>query len=85
MDLNLIKQSLEEIGYFCFINDNILVSGTSKDYDEQTGIYAYQNTVGIKIKNDKIIVDYTPAQIPKEKEFTSIEDVVEFIKEVRPL
>lgn len=85
MNLDLIKERLEQVGYYCFINDNILVSGTSIDYDEQTGISAYQNVVGLEIRDSKIVVDYTPAQIPKEKEFTSIEAAVEFIKEVIPL
>nr|WP_321233927.1 hypothetical protein [uncultured Psychroserpens sp.] len=59
--------------------------GTSKHYEEDLGFYTVTNTIGIEIKNVKIVVDYSPAHVPKEKEFASIEDAIEFIKEVRPL
>jgi hypothetical protein len=85
MDLSIIKQELSTIGYQCFIKDNILIVGTSKQYHEDLGFYSVQNTVGIEIKKGKIVVDYTPAQIPKEKEFSNIEEAVNFIKIVRPL
>lgn len=35
------------------------------------GFYTVQNTLGIEIKNGKIAIDYTPVQIPKEKELPS--------------
>lgn len=85
MDLNNLKKELDTIGYNCFIKDGNLVIGTSKKYDDDLGFYIIQNTLGIEIKYGKILVDYTSAQISKEKEFSSIDEAVNFIKTVRPL
>ena len=85
MNLNNLKQKLNITGYHCFIRDNYLIVGTSKKYEDDLGFYTVQDTVGVEIRNGKIIIDYTPAQIPKEKEFSSINEAVNFIKAVRPL
>ncbi|MGB1041429.1 MAG: hypothetical protein ACPGVD_11190 [Flavobacteriales bacterium] len=84
MRLNTIKQELEAIGYFCFITDDLLIAGTTKQYDKELDLYSLQNTIGIKIKNGEILVDYAKAQISMEKAFKSLNNAIDFIKTERP-
>ncbi len=85
MNLENIKERLELEGYTVFISLDTLIGGEVSGRDEQLNFDLLGNTFSVEIKNNKITVDYATAQVPKEKEFTSIEDAIQFIKEVRPL
>jgi hypothetical protein len=44
-----------------------------------------QNAFGVEIRKDLIIVDYAIGQIPVEKEFKTIEELLKFVRQVFPL
>jgi hypothetical protein len=85
MNLENIKEKLELEGYTAFISQNTLIGGEINGRDEQLEFDLLGNTFSLEIKNHKIIVDYSLAQTPKEKEFTNLEEAINFIKEARPL
>ena len=86
MNLELIKQELENLGYLGYYYEGeTLVIGTSRAYNEDTELYTYQNIVTIKITGGKIIVLDVGNPIHKEEVFTYTEEAVIFIKELKPL
>jgi len=80
MNLEDIKERLELEGYIVFISSNTLIGGELSGRDEQLNIDLLGNTFSVEVKNNNIMVDYATAQVPKEKEFISLEDAVNFIK-----
>lgn len=82
-----IKKHLELIGYSTILykTTNLLIVGNGYETDSDTGIGTLNNLFGVEMKNNLFIVDYAIGQIPVEKEFKTIEEVLKFVKEVFPI
>lgn len=75
-----INNRLIELGYISYI----------RKIENRECVYSHiennLNSVFFVYKNsNKVILDYTIGQIPIEKEFSTIEELLDFIKEVFPL
>lgn len=86
MEIQKIKIELENIGYFTnlYSNYDLLVVGTKMETGND-GIDSIQNSFGIEVKEDLIVIEYTVGQISKEQSFSSIKDSIEFIKNLFPI
>ncbi|WP_294230347.1 hypothetical protein [uncultured Chryseobacterium sp.] len=85
MDLEKIKTEVESLGYYSFITSNSLTVGQDDGYDSQLNCRLLKNAFGVEIRKDLIIVDYAIGQIPVEKEFKTIEELLKFVRQVFPL
>lgn len=83
MNINLIKEKLESIGYLTILDKTgFLIVGQDSGDISELGWKLLKETFGVKSKDNKIILDYAIGQIPVEKEFTTIEAMLDFVKEV---
>ncbi|WP_288461337.1 hypothetical protein [uncultured Chryseobacterium sp.] len=64
---------------------NLLIVGNAYETDSSTGIGTLNNLFGVEIRNNFFIVDYAIGQIPIEKEFKTIEELLKFVRQVFPL
>jgi hypothetical protein len=85
MDLEKIKIEVESLGYLSFINSNSLTVGQEDGFDAQLNCKLLKNCFGIEIRNNLFIVDYAIGQIPVEKEFKTIEELLKFVRQVFPI
>ena len=80
MDLYNIKEKLEQEGYNCLISNSRLIAGKLEIFDDSTGWGSIKNAIGVELKDNIIVVDYTPAQIHKEETFMTINEAIAFIR-----
>ena len=85
MNLEKIKTEVESLGYTSFIASNSLTVGQIDGHDSQLNCMLLKSTFGIEIKKKLFVVDYAIGQIPVEKEFKTIEELIDFVKEVFPI
>ncbi len=86
MKIEEIKTELETEGYTVItLNDGSLTIGQIDGFDKELGLKMLKNAFGIYIKNNNAIIDYAIGQIPIEKEFGTIEELLDFIREVFPI
>ncbi len=85
MDLEKIKIEVESLGYASFITSNSLTVGQEDGYDSQLNCRLLKNSFGVEIRKDLIIVDYAIGQIPVEKKFKTIEELIKFVRQVFPI
>ncbi|NML70851.1 hypothetical protein HHL23_13760 [Chryseobacterium sp. RP-3-3] len=83
--LEKIKIEVESIGYASFISSNSLTVGQEDGYDSQLNCRLLKNTFGIEVRNNLLIVDYAIGQIPVEKEFKTIKELLKFVRQVFPI
>ena len=75
-----IKNELEELGY----NSNVRI------IDNKEYLYSYiegnlNSVFFIKDVDKKLKIEYFTGQIPVEKEFKTIEDLLKFVRQVFPI
>ena len=80
MSINQLFKELEELGY----NSNVRV------IDNKECLYSYiegnlNSVFFIKDVDKKLKIEYFTGQIPVEKEFKTIEDLLKFVRQVFPL
>lgn len=86
MNLKKIKTELEAEGYLAMLSKNeLLIVGQEDGVDKELGWKMMKNAFGVEIRKDLIIVDYAIGQIPVEKEFKTIEELLKFVRQVFPL
>ena len=80
----IIKQ-IEKLGYYVGNHKEYLVVGQKTDFDKKLGVNILKNSFSIHFpKEGKYLVEYFVGQMPKEKQFTSDEDLLDFIKQEFP-
>ncbi len=84
MFLEEIKNRIEELNYSSYVKDELLLVGFSKEYNEEMETFLIESVFSVEIK-DRIVIKYHYKQIPKSKEFSSIEELIDFISEKFPL
>lgn len=85
MDLIKIKNELEKNGFVSYIRETTIYAGIEGKTDEELGIKTMTNSFRIAIHNDKIKLEYAYGQLPVEKYYNSIEDLIISIKQTFPL
>ncbi|WP_294301427.1 hypothetical protein [uncultured Chryseobacterium sp.] len=86
MRIQEIKKDLENEGYATFLlKDFSLTVGQKSEYNKKLSFNIMQSAFGVEIRKDLIIVDYAIGQIPVEKEFKTIEELLKFVRQVFPL
>lgn len=83
MDLQAISQELEKLGYTAIVHKSIrsVAAGIS---DDKT-VAKLDSIFSVEEKNRKMYLMYFIRQIPVEKEFATIESLLDFVKEVFPI
>jgi hypothetical protein len=84
MNINKLQDDLENLGYYCYQKNGILFSGIKGDSGPLKDTFVLNKTFNISVQN-KIIIGYLVGQISTEKEFSTIEELLEFVKEVFPI
>ncbi|NML55855.1 hypothetical protein [Chryseobacterium cheonjiense] len=78
--LKEINEQLLDLGYKSFIrtvgNEEKIFSSVTESLGPIFWIF---------LKNNKINIDYTVGQIPVEKEFKTIEELLKFVRQVFPI
>lgn len=86
MKIEEIKTGLETEGYsVMLLKDASLTVGQENGVDKELGLKMLKNAFGVEIRKDLINVDYAIGQIPVEKEFKTIEELLKFVRQVFPL
>lgn len=82
MNYNKISEKLEELGYATQFHNliNSLTIGIPEN-----GNFKLDSIFRIEKKGDKITVNYFTGQIPIEKEFKTIEELLKFVRQVFPI
>lgn len=78
--LNKIKIKLENVGYISYLR-NIANVDCLFSYIENN----LNSVFFIKMNSKKFKIEYTVGQIPVEKEFSTIDELLNFVKEVFPI
>lgn len=86
MNIQEIKSELETEGYLVMLSkDGLLIAGQEDGYSDILKCKMMKNTFGVEIRKDLIIIDYAIGQIPVEKEFKTIEELLKFVRQVFPI
>jgi len=81
-----LKMKLQELEYYVIDRSNKLIVAKEATYDESFGgdiLHGYFETY--YLENKKFKINYLLGQIPVEKEFNTIEELIDFVKEVFPI
>ncbi|UCA58533.1 hypothetical protein KB553_15945 [Chryseobacterium rhizoplanae] len=82
--LELIKEELENLGYYCYEKNEVLFSGIKGGEGPIEGTFVLNNTFSINLMN-KITINYLVGQISTENEFKTIEELLKFVRHVFPV
>ena len=85
MDLQLLRNKLEIADYASFITGDTLIGGQVDSVDTAIGGKLLKKTFSIEIKKDILIIEYSQHQVPLEKEFTSVNLLVDFVRKEFPI
>lgn len=85
MDLIKIKNALEKNGFVSYIRETTIYAGMVGKTDEELGIKTMTNAFRIAIHKDRIKLEYPYGQLPVEKYYSSIDDLIISIKQTFPL
>ncbi|MDR2235421.1 MAG: hypothetical protein LBE92_04810 [Chryseobacterium sp.] len=81
-----LKKQLQQEGYLVMLSkDGVLIAGQEDGYSDILKCKMMKNTFGVEIRNSLIIIDYAIGQIPVEKEFKTIKDLLTFVRQVFPI
>jgi len=82
MNYTEISEKLEEVGYITQFHKviNSLTIGIPEN-----GNYRLDSIFRIELNNDKMKINYFTGQIPVEKEFKTIEELLKFVRQVFPI
>ncbi|HBV14051.1 hypothetical protein [Chryseobacterium carnipullorum] len=83
MDIKEIINKLSEEGYNPYLQERLGIIFNS--IDDNKGNPKVNSVSQIRIEKGKIIIQYPLGQIPVEKEFITIEELLKFIRQVFPL
>lgn len=80
INLETIQSQLESQHYYTCIVSNTLIVGTDpQEIPELPGGNVFKAFCSIEIHGEQFVVEYGQANLTKEKQFSSGEEVVEFV------
>lgn len=82
MDYKEITEKLEELGYITQFHK--IINSLTVGIPEK-GNFKLDSIFRIEINRSKTNLNYFIGQIPVEKEFKTIEELIDFVKEVFPI
>ena len=83
MNIKEIINKLSEEGYNPYLQERLGIIFNS--IDDSKGNPKVNSISQIRIEKEKIIIQYPLGQIPVEKEFKTIEELLKFIRQVFPI
>lgn len=83
MNIKEIINRLSEEGYNPYLQERLGIIFNS--IDDNKGNPKVNSISQIRIEKEKIIIQYPLGQIPVEKEFKTIEELLKFVRQVFPL
>ncbi|MDE5438012.1 hypothetical protein KRE40_07815 [Elizabethkingia meningoseptica] len=83
MNIKKIINKLSEEGYSPYLQEKLGIIFNSIDDDK--GNPRVDSVSQIRIEKEKIIIQYPLGQIPVEKEFKTVEELLKFVRQVFPI
>lgn len=83
MNIKEIINKLSEQGYNPYLQERLGIIFNS--IDDSKGNPKVNSISQIRIEKEKIIIQYPLGQIPIEKEFKTIEELLKFVRQVFPI
>lgn len=83
MSINQLLKELQELGYNPYLQERLGIIFNS--IDDNKGNPKVNSVSQIRIEKEKIIIQYPLGQIPVEKEFKTIDELLKFIRQVFPI
>ncbi|MFP3596549.1 hypothetical protein [Chryseobacterium sp. SIMBA_029] len=83
MNIKEIIDTLSEEGYNPYLQERLGIIFNS--INDNKGNPKVNSVSQIRIEREKIVIQYPLGQIPVEKEFTTIEELLKFVRQVFPL
>jgi len=83
MNIKEIINTLSEEGYNPYLQERLGIIFNS--IDDNKGNPKVNSVSQIRIEREKIIIQYPLGQIPVEKEFKTIEELLKFVRQVFPI
>ncbi|WP_294273902.1 hypothetical protein [uncultured Chryseobacterium sp.] len=83
MNIKEIINTLSEEGYNPYLQERLGIIFNS--IDDNKGNPKVNSVSQIRIEREKIIIQYPLGQIPIEKEFKTIEELLKFMRQVFPI
>ena len=83
MNIKEIINTLSEEGYNPYLQERLGIIFNS--IDDNKGNPKVNSVSQIRIEREKIIIQYPLGQIPVEKEFKTIEDILKFVRQIFPI
>ncbi|MGJ1198670.1 hypothetical protein ACR777_20410 [Sphingobacterium spiritivorum] len=83
MNIKEIIKKLSEEGYSPYLQERLGIIFNS--VDDKKGNPKVSSVSQIRIEKEKIIIQYPLGQIPEEKEFKTIEELLKFVRQVFPI
>ena len=87
METTQIAKTLEKEGYkVAVLEKKFIVAGlkTTDEKDRITGIETLSSTFNITLADGQLTLEYADQQLSVEREFTTVEDLVSYIKKQFP-
>lgn len=79
MNINKIKSELEKKGFFAGIKNEVIQAGMYRETDNETGIISLDKSFRVSINENKINLEYSYGQIPIEKTFKTIKELLNYL------
>ena len=84
--LDKLKEKIEKEGYICQMRAaNLLVCGTDNGWSELLDCRLLSNTFSIVMEDETYVLDYTRAQLREVERFREMEELVEFVRKIKPI
>ncbi|MDQ1856766.1 hypothetical protein [Chryseobacterium sp. WLY505] len=83
MNIKEIINKLSDEGYNPYLQEKLGIIFNS--IDDNKGNPKVNSVSQIRIEKEKIIIQYPLGQIPVEKEFKTIEELLKFVRQVFPI
>jgi len=83
MNIKEIINTLSEEGYNPYLQERLGIIFNS--IDDNKGNPKVNSVSQIRIEREKIIIQYPLGQIPVEKEFKTIEELLKFVRQIFPI
>jgi len=86
MTLETIKTRLSSEGYTVFfVRQTLRITKGGQTSGDLEGVTIFQSICTVYLDNDEMVLSYGQANLPEEERFTSLVDLVQFLKNVFPL
>ena len=85
MNYKLIKEKLDNLGLLTYIRKSTKGEFIFSGIPDKKTLMKANYSFNLYLKNDIILIQYFIGQLVVEKEFKTIEELLEFVKEVFPI